>query len=309
MIILTLATLLATTAFGQTPSPVVLVVDVDNAVQYRSDTADPAKRGAEPGSTTASAPRAFTDVLFIGDIVAVNGKPAKGLWTSRQYLMNFSPTPAAGFAVADVTRGTIAECKWEFLDADGRFVGAIADAGLAPHAVVGGAGAFYGAQGQMAGGTSPNPRPIRVASMSEDPANRRINGGGTNRIIFHLLPLYRPGIQAVLHADFSPVSPAAPVRRGETLIIRASGLGPLIPGTTPPGVDPFPTNLEEVNAPLDVTINGVVAKVVNKVGWPQETNSYRVDVQVPDGLTPGNGVLQITAAWITGEPYQIQIRQ
>ena len=145
---------------AQPASPVVLVVDVDNAVQYRFDIGDPARRGADAGSTTAAAPRAFTDVLFIGDIVAVNGKPAKGLWTSRQYLMNFSPAPAAGFAVADVSRATIAECKWEFLDAEGRFVGALADSGLAPHSVTGGVGAFFGIQGQMAGGTSPNPGPF-----------------------------------------------------------------------------------------------------------------------------------------------------
>jgi uncharacterized protein (TIGR03437 family) len=305
---LTVFALFVGAAFAQTAGPVVLVVDVDNAVQYRSDIADPAKRGTDPGSSTAAAPRAFTDVLFIGDIVAVNGKPAKGLWTSRQYLMNFSPAPAVGFAIADVSRGTIADCKWEFLDADGRFVGALADSGLAPHAVVGGGGAFYGAQGQMAGGTSPNPRAIRVASMSEDPASRRTNGGGTNRIIFHLLPLYRPGIQALWHADFSPVTTANPVRSGETLIIRATGLGPLVPGTTPPGIDPFPTNLAEVNSPVEIAINGLAATVINKVGWPQETSAYRVDIRVPDGLTSGNGVLQMTAAWIPGDPYPVPVR-
>ena len=96
--------LLASSVAAQQPFPVVLTIDVDNAVLYRSDIADPARRGADASVTTPAAARAFTDILYIGDVVAVNGMPAKGLWTSRQYMMNFSPTPAAGFAVADVNR-------------------------------------------------------------------------------------------------------------------------------------------------------------------------------------------------------------
>jgi hypothetical protein len=303
-----LLVLLMPMAFGQPQPPVTMVVDIDNAVAYRSDIADPARRGGDAGSTTAATARAFTDVLYIGDIVAVNGQPARGLWTSRQFLMNFNPSPAPGFAVADVNRGTIADCKWEFQDADGRFVGAIADSGLAPHAVVGGGGAFYGAQGQMAGGTSPNPRPIRAASMSEDPANRRINGGGTNRVIFHLLPLYRPAVQAALHADFSPVTSAAPARSGEVLILKVTGLGPLVPGTTPPGADPFPSDMVEVNSPVEATISGAPAAVLNKLGWAKERDVYRVDVRVPDGVAAGDGLLKITAAWIPGTPFPLLVR-
>jgi hypothetical protein len=305
---LTLLNLLGAALWAQSPKPVVLVVDVENAVQYRSDLMDPARRGTDANVTTAATARAFTDVLFIGDIVAVNGKPAKGLWTSRQFLMNFNPSPAPGFAVADVTRGTIAECKWEVLDAEGRFVGMIADSGLSPHAVTGGGGAFYGAQGQMAGGTPPNPKPIRVASMSEDPGNRRNIGGGTSRVIFHLLPLYRPEIQAAYHADFSPVTEASPAQSGETLILRATGLGPLVPGMTPPGAEPFPATAAEVNSPLDVAVNGVSGHVINKLGWPGESSVYRVDVMLPAGVAAGTASLQMSAAWIPGSPFAIPAR-
>jgi hypothetical protein len=306
--LLTLLTILGSMLWAQTPKPIVLVVDVDNAVQYRSDIADPSRRGTDAGMTTAGTARAFTDVIFIGDIVAVNGKPAKGLWTSRQFLMNFSPSPSPGFAIADVNRGTIAECKWEILDADGRFVGLIADSGLAPHAVTGGGGAFYGAQGQMAGGTAPNSRPIRVASMSEDPGNRRNLGGGTNRVIFHLLPLYRPSVQAAYHADLSLVSADNPVHSGETVILQVSGLGPLVPGATPPGVDPFPETLAEVNSPMEVTVNGIPAELINKVGWPGETDVYRVDIRLPEGVAAGSATLQITAAWIPGSLFRVPAR-
>lgn len=301
--------LLAALGYAQESAPVTLLVDVENAVQYRSDIADPARRGADAAVTTAGAARAFTDVLFIGDIVAVNGRPARGLWTSRQYLMNFNPSPAPGFAIADVNRGTIAECKWEFLDADGRFIGALADSGLFPHAVTGGAGIFYGARGQMTGGGSPpTPRPIRVASMTEDPGLRRALGGGTNRILFQIIPLYRPAVQAVYHADFSPVTADNPARAGETLLVRASGLGPLAPGTTPPGIDPFPDPPAEVNSPVEASIGGLAALVASKVGWPGEKDTYRVDVQVPAGVKPGQAALQITAAWIPGSSVNIPVR-
>ncbi len=304
-----LTTALLAAAFAQEQTPVTLLVDVENAVQYRSDIAEPGRRGADSTVTTAGAARAFTDVLFIGDIVAVNGKPARGLWTSRQYLMNFNPNPAPGFAVADVTRGTIAECKWEFLDADGRFIGALSDSGLLPHAVTGGAGIFYGTRGQMVGGgTPPNPRAIRVASMSEDPGLRRTLGGGTSRILFQIVPLYRPTVQGVYHADFSPVTAENPARAGETLMIRASGLGPLAPGTTPPGIDAFPEPPAEVNSPVEATIGGRAALVVSKVGWPGEKDSYRVDIMVPGGVAPGATALQLTVGWIPGPTANIPVR-
>src|SRR5437667_157084 len=55
--------------------------------------------------------------------------------------------------------------------------------------VTGGTGAFLGVRGQagQAGPWTP-----RVASVTEDPANRRINGGGTQSIILQLFPNFPP---------------------------------------------------------------------------------------------------------------------
>lgn len=300
---------LAVTASGLAQSPVVLTVDVDDVVQYRSDIADPSKRGTDLGVTIAATARAFTDVLFVGDIIAVNGKPAKGLWTSRQFLMNFNPSPAAGFAVGDVNRGTLADCKWEFLDANGQFVGAIMDSGYAPHAVVGGVGAFYGIRGQMSGGTPPNPRPIRVASMSEDPGKRRILGGGNNRIIFHLLPESRPQVVAVFDMNFRPITTDNPAHRGDQLILSATGLGPITPGTVPAGTQAFTSSpMQEVNSPVEVTVNERAAEVLNKLGWPGESTVYRVDFRVPGETEPGSASIQLSAAWIPSGVFSIPIR-
>jgi len=308
---LLLTAFVATMAFAQTDNRVVLVVDVDNAVTYRSDVTDYARRGADGVLTTAQASRAFTDGINIGDIVAVNGKPAHGLWTSRLYTMGFSPTPAAGFGIADAAFGGTADCKWAFYDADGRFIGAIFDGGYAQHGVTAGVGAFYGVRGQM--GAPPaqplaDARPLRTASISEDPAKRRILGGGKLRIVFHMIPAERPEVQSVYHQDFSPVTAASPAVAGEALLIRATGLGPLLPGVTPSGGDPFPNPPVEVNSPVEVTIGGVDAPVINKVGWPGQTNAYLVEVRVPAGIPAGQAGIQLTAAWIPGSSFTIPVK-
>ncbi|MEO7650284.1 MAG: hypothetical protein ABIZ80_07430, partial [Bryobacteraceae bacterium] len=154
----------------------------------------------------------------------------------------------------------------------------------------------------------PNARPGRGASVSEDPANRRtIGGGGIGRYTLHLLPALRPGIVSVFHSDFTPVSASSPARAGETLILSATGLGPTRPGVDPE--QPFPASpLLEVNSPVEVTINGKAAAVLNKVGWPGTTGSYRVDFQVPDGTAPGLANVQVSVAFIDSPATQISFR-
>lgn len=298
-------------ALAQTEDRVVLIVDVDNAVTYRSDIGDYARRGVDTGIAPAADARAFTDAINVGDIVAVNGKPARGLWTSRLYQMGFSPAPAAGFGIADSALGGTADCKWSFHDMDGRFIGSLMDGGYSPHAVTGGTGAFFGVRGQM-GAPPPVPladaRPLRVASISEDPARRRILGGGKLRIAFHLIPAERPEVRGVYHEDFSPVTATSPARAGEVVLIMASGLGPLTPGTTPSNSSRFPNPPESVNSPVEAKIGEVDVPVTTKVGWPGETNAYRVDVRIPEGIAAGETGIQLTAAWVPGAVFRIPIR-
>jgi len=157
--------LFGTVTFAQTV-PVVLDVEVENAVRYIGDITDPSKLAVNAAATPAGSTRAFTDTIYIGDIVAINGKPAKGLWTSRQYTMGFSPNPAPGSAIADVSQGAIAECKYEILNAGGALIGRLMDGGLAPHAVSGGTGAFIGVKGEQASTTARVVKAVRIASMT-----------------------------------------------------------------------------------------------------------------------------------------------
>jgi len=92
--------------------------------------------------------------------------------------------------------------------------------------------------------------------MTEDPARRRINGGGKVHFVYQLFPMTRPEIAttlngpAVTHSnDFSLVTAANPAKAGEKLSLFATGLGP-----TRPAVDlgkPFPAS-----PPAVVTLAG-----------------------------------------------------
>src|SRR5204862_7441295 len=100
--------------------------------------------------------------------------------------------------------------------------------------VTGGTGAFLGAKGQMSTSLLPGGPGPRVASVTEDPAQRRMLGGG-GRVSFavQLIPMQRPEIAptrtgpAVAHSnDFSLVTVSNPARPGEILSLVATGLGP-----------------------------------------------------------------------------------
>src|SRR5262245_51040274 len=100
---------------------------------------------------------------------------------------------------------------------------------------------------------------------------------------------------AVFHADFSLSIQPGPQRR-EILIVIATGLGP-----TPPGVDigqPFPSDaFEEVNAPVEVNVNGQAAQVLNAIGWPGTLDTYRVDFRFPDRTGGTTAAMQLTAGF------------
>ncbi len=143
--------------------------------------------------------------------------------------------------------------------------------------------------------------------MAEDPANRRVyHAAGKFRFTLHVIPMSRPEIMttssgpAIFHAaDFSPVTAAKPAQAGEVLIVKATGLGPTRPGVDPG--QPFPSDtLQPMNSPVNVTVNGQAAEVINKVGWPGLLDTYRLDIRVPNGIATGTAAIQLTAAWIAG---------
>jgi uncharacterized protein (TIGR03437 family) len=303
----------------------LLTIDVENYVPYHNDLADPAMFASNP-NTTEGTVRVFQRFVFIGDIVAVNGQPAKGIWTARATNVLLSPTPPPKQGIADEVRANIIEMYFDLMQADGTPVGTLISTGLtrgspppgAPRiqtgdtmAIVGGTGAFLGVRGQAGVIDLGSPR---QASMLEDPANRRVNGGAKRSYVLHLIPMTLPEIAvtaagpAVVHSsDNILVSAAKPARAGEILTLYATGLGP-----TRPGVDPgnaFPLNgLQVVNSPIQILLNGRPAAVLYAGGYPGAVNGYQVNFRMPDNASPGVAALSLSAAWISGSEVRIAVQ-
>jgi uncharacterized protein (TIGR03437 family) len=314
---------------AQTPPVSVLNIEVEKAVLYWEDNPDMSKWGKLPGPVTPVLDNpnvALKSRVLIGDIVSVNGKPARGTFhaVGRNFLGTQELVP--GRAIAD-WGGCVWNLWWVILNPDGTLIGSILASGhgssspppgapssLGPglRAVIGGTGAFLGARGQSGvKGTT------RAASITEDPAYRRVNSGGNTTYSIQLIPMTWPEVliiptgPAIFHGDdFSPVTAEKPARAGEVVIMSVSGLGPVRPNLDPG--KPFPplaeAKVHAVNSPVDVTVNGEAAQVINALGWPGMTNVYRVDFRVPEGTAAGMATLGLAVAWINGPEVKFPVR-
>ncbi len=308
-------------ALGQAPQPVILTIDLENFVEYRADTSDLAQYGSNAALTPPAAVLSSHDFYVatgLGDIVAINGQPAKGLYAMRSRSIVTDPNPGAGGAIADVARAAIREEVFEILSASGNPVGSLMGLGLsggapppgAPaaqtgvnFAVIGGTGAFVGVRGTSGSGGGQ----ARGASITEDPRNRRSNGGGKSRRILTLYPMSAPQIAAIAHSgDFSAVSASSPASPGEILSVFARGLGPTNPGIDPG--QPFSTAAQVVNSPVQVTVNGRPAEVLAAVGYPGAVDGYQVNFRLPSDTPKGVAAIQVSAAWIPGAPATITVQ-
>lgn len=310
-------------AQGQTPLQTTLIVDLQNAVEYQDNEGQPAKYATDPTVTQALTYRNFGVATLIADIVAVNGQPAKGTYVGRSRSVVTSPTPGPGGAIADITRVALREHMFEIQQNDGTPVGTIMSIGFsggpappgqpatdrANWAIVGGTGAFTGARGIVAGtGAS-----ARAASMTEDPTNRRVNGGRAFSFIVRVIPMAPPQIlataggPAITHSlDFTPVTAAKPAVAGEVLSMFATGLGPTVPAVEPGLL--FPSSPAVVNSPVTVTVNGKPADVLAAVGYPGSADGYQINFRMPAGTATGAATVQVTAAWIASRPVTIAVQ-
>jgi hypothetical protein len=306
--------------------PVILRIEYENGVRYVADTMDIPAFATIPTPVSQAIPT-FATYVLLADIVAVNGKPAKGLFLTRQVVVNLTPNPSPGQAIADVVRTNYLDRVFEILQADGTPIGSIMssgfDAGPPPpgaptvttvsnFAVTGGTGAFLAVRGQAEG--VPLIVVNRNASVREDPAQRRVNGGGKGVAFLHLIPMSRPEIvstpggPAVVHAsDFTLVTAANPATAGESLILYATGLGPTRPGVDPG--KPFTSSPQQVvNSPVEVAANGVPAQVLYAGGFPGSVDGYHVSFRLPAGTAPGQVSLQLTVAFIPGPEVKIPVK-
>jgi hypothetical protein len=246
---------------AQAPAGSILRVEVEDQTIYVFDCPNSQLASNPNKLTRANAnPRTFESTMNFGDIVSVNGTPVKGSVFESITAFAASPSAMPGQAIADTTHNGIYLWNLEFLNLDGTPIGAVQISGLAggvrppgypkeiqrngAYVVTGGTGAFFGVRGYWEADIDAVV-PVRTTSACEDPAFRRVNGGGKLHGILWLVPLSQPQIAvtasgpAVFHADFSPVTAAKPAKAGEALIAKATGLGPTRPGVDPG--QPFPT--------------------------------------------------------------------
>jgi hypothetical protein len=104
---------------GQTPPATTLVIDLQNVVEYQGDISDPQQFATNPRVTPSVLPKNFLVATLLGDIVAVNGQPAKGTYVGETRVINLNPAPSPGGAIADITRTAIREHVFEILKSDG----------------------------------------------------------------------------------------------------------------------------------------------------------------------------------------------
>src|SRR5882757_7479271 len=224
---------------AQVAAPSILQIDIANHVLYFNDTSDVTKYGTDPNVATTPHAGSFGRGVAIADIVAVNGQRVMGTHSKDAGGNSLRTAPGPGQGIADTVRNGLAVATFEILKSDGTPIGTIFVAGLAGgdaapgspssatggtnFVITGGTGAFLGVRGQM--GVAANPPGVavqRAASMTEDPANRRRNGGGTQRWIAHLIPMSAPQIlitdsgPSVTHSnDFSLITSSKPAAAGE----------------------------------------------------------------------------------------------
>jgi uncharacterized protein (TIGR03437 family) len=317
---------------AQVAPPVILQIDLTNNVLYIQDTSDIFKYATEPNVTTplTASLRNFYRAEGIADIVAVNGQPMKGTYANAAAAMALRTAPTPGQAIADMVRQAITVTTFEILKSDGTSIGTIVASGLffgdAPpgsptaatgnnYVITGGTGAFLGARGQMSiAAAAPGVVTQRSASITEDPANRHRNGGGTVRWIAHVIPMARPEVTmlpagpAITHSSgFSLVTASKPATQGEILSLFATGLGPVTPRVDPG--QPFPSSpMAVVNSPVEVTVNGKPADLIGAAGYPGSVDSYQVNFRLPPDTARGPARIQVTAAWISGAPVSIPVQ-
>jgi|HubBroStandDraft_1064217.scaffolds.fasta_scaffold99965_1 uncharacterized protein (TIGR03437 family) len=334
---------------GTQPPPTVLTMVLENFTPYYQDTANLNTFATQPNKTDADAPAPpagnFFPLVVVADIASINGSPAKGLYISKNRVTMSAPAlPTTGFpppgtniSAVDVT--AFRHDVFKILGANGQPVGSIMASGLSSKepdpggpttitgggwAITGGTGAFLGVRGQMGAANVklPPPPPLRMASIREDPSQRQKisaqNAATTTTkqtLALYLIPMVAPQIVGVYHSPVGPghpivpVSASNPLKAGQTIVVYATGLGPVNPGVDPGS--PFPSNpLAQVNSDVVVTFSPSplgaafpdIPVGANAAGFAGSINGYEVNVLVPHGLPGGPVNLRVSAAWIQGFP-------
>ena len=324
--------------------PTLLTVHLANVTAYYQDTVDLtllARQPTAPINTANLANNNFLPLEVVGDIVQINDDTAvKGLYLSKNLVTKSSPTATTGSGtmISDATIIGFRQDIFKILYPDPMAttpttmeIGSITAAGVSGQdvppggspevgggdwAITGGTGAFLGMTGQMGGQGKQGSGAIRAASVTEDPSYRRANASpsDTATMFLYVIPMMPPQIIGVFHLpkpNHLPklVTQNDPATVGETLILYATGLGPVRYQSGTAWVDvpigqPFPPGATVIS-PVTITIGNTPHPITlapqSAQGFEGFSNGYSVEFTVPDFSPlafPGPRSIQISSAWI-----------
>jgi len=321
------------------PQPTLLTVHLANLTAYYQDTVDLttlATLPAAPINTANLTKNNFFPLEVAGDIVQINDDTTvKGLYLSKNLVTKSSPTASAGMMISDASITGFRHDIFKILYPDPTApaavppttmeIGSITAAGVSGQpdapggppaigggdwAITGGTGAFLGVTGQMGGQGGQGGGTIRAASVTEDPSKRRANASpnDTQTMYLYVIPLMPPQIIEVfaIHLNDPPklVTQANPAKSGDTLILYATGLGPVRDpaGTAVPIGQAFLTNTTVIS-PVTVTIGSALPGQYvpqSAQGCEGHSNGYVVKLILPHFMlmSPKTTTIQISSAWI-----------
>lgn len=133
-----------------------------------------------------------------------------------------------------------------------------------------------------------------------------VNNGAQSNTVTVLMNATVPGVftvppggsghGAVLHADFSVVTPSSPAKAGETVLVFVTGLGDVNPAITDGAVGPSNPFSLTVN-PLAVYFSGPGEMVQGAVTYaglaPGLAALYQINVQLPSTIASGDNYIEI----------------
>jgi uncharacterized protein (TIGR03437 family) len=119
------------------------------------------------------------------------------------------------------------------------------------------------------------------------------------------IPTDANGVAVALGAGSSPISAAAPAHPGDAITIFMEGMGapisPVDSGTTPTGLD-------AVQIQPNVTIGGKTAQITYAGLAPGLIGLYRIDLQIPPDVSPGDLSIVVTQNGVTSNPAILPVR-
>jgi len=141
-------------------------------------------------------------------------------------------------------------------------------------------------------------------------ATVQVNRGNLSSVVQLVgIATYSPGIfpGAVFHSNYSYVTAAAPAQPGETLIVYATGLGPIDTAVGSGQAAPSTTLVHTLQNPV-VTLGTANAAVAFSGLAPSLVAVYQVNFQVPSNMTAGNYNLTFNSGGVVSNTVVVPVQ-